>query len=210
MFLVRARMEAVGRASEAEVAVPSGYVPCRGTPAQEGRDVSDRIAVLGRIVPRRGTMGAVPGSEGHAQGRGRRIRSSTSAAGSLPPRATQDRRATQDPRATQDRFRRRPSRGTRPDHHASLAGRRSVLDTLRLKRVKSATRLRKEGPSRLMGQTDRERQFVAIAVRADGTRVPVRLPHNVEVSLLSRLEVLALELIGLITGSRRESGDRRR
>ncbi len=61
-----------------------------------------------------------------------------------------------------------------------------------------------------MGQTDRERQFVAIAVRGDGTRVPVRLPHNVEVSLLSRLEVLALELIGLITGSRRESGDRRR
>jgi hypothetical protein len=61
-----------------------------------------------------------------------------------------------------------------------------------------------------MGQTDRERQFVAIAVRGDGTRVPVRLPHSVEVSLLSRLEVLALELIGLITGSRRESGDRRR
>jgi hypothetical protein len=61
-----------------------------------------------------------------------------------------------------------------------------------------------------MGQTDRERQFVAIAVRADGTRVPVRLPHNVEVSLLGRLEVCALELIGLITGSRRESGDRRR
>jgi hypothetical protein len=61
-----------------------------------------------------------------------------------------------------------------------------------------------------MGQTDRERQFAAIAVRADGTRVPVRLRHNVEVSLLSRLEVLVLELIGLITGSRRESGDRRR
>jgi hypothetical protein len=40
--------------------------------------------------------------------------------------------------------------------------------------------------------------------------VPVRLPHNVEVSLLGRLEVLALELIGLITGSRWESGDRRR
>jgi hypothetical protein len=60
-----------------------------------------------------------------------------------------------------------------------------------------------------MGQTDRERRFVAIAVRADGTRVPVRLP-NVEVSLLGRLEVFALELIGLITGSRWESGDGRR
>jgi hypothetical protein len=61
-----------------------------------------------------------------------------------------------------------------------------------------------------MGQTDRERQFVAIAVRDDGTRVPVRLPQNVEVSLVGKLEVFALELIGLITGSRRESGDRRR
>jgi hypothetical protein len=60
-----------------------------------------------------------------------------------------------------------------------------------------------------MGQTDRERRFVAIAIRADGTRVPVRLPQ-VEVSLLGRLEVFALELIGLITGSRRESGDGRR
>jgi hypothetical protein len=61
-----------------------------------------------------------------------------------------------------------------------------------------------------MGQTDRERRFAAIAVRADGTRVPVRLSQSVEVSLLGRLEVFALELIGLITRSRWESGDRRR
>jgi hypothetical protein len=61
-----------------------------------------------------------------------------------------------------------------------------------------------------MGQTDRERQYAAIAVRADGRRVPVRLSPNVEVSLLGKLEVLALGLVGLITGSRWESGDRRR
>jgi hypothetical protein len=61
-----------------------------------------------------------------------------------------------------------------------------------------------------MGQTDRERQYAAIAVRADGRRVPVRLSQNVEVSLLGKLEVLALGLVGLITGSRWESGDRRR
>lgn len=60
-----------------------------------------------------------------------------------------------------------------------------------------------------MGQSDRQRYFAAMAIRADGSRVPVRLPQNVEVSLLGRLEVLALELIGLITRSRWESGDRR-
>ena len=61
-----------------------------------------------------------------------------------------------------------------------------------------------------MGQTDRQRHFAAIAIRGDGTRAPVNLPQPVEVSLLGQLEVIVLELIGLITGSRWESGDRRR
>ena len=61
-----------------------------------------------------------------------------------------------------------------------------------------------------MGQTDRQRHYAALAIREDGTRVPVNLPQPVEVSLLGKLEVIALELIDLITGSRRESGDRRR
>jgi hypothetical protein len=61
-----------------------------------------------------------------------------------------------------------------------------------------------------MGQTNRHRNLVAIAIRADGRRVPVRLSAAAEVSLLARLESLVLELALLITGSRRESGDRRR
>ena len=61
-----------------------------------------------------------------------------------------------------------------------------------------------------MGQTDRQRHFAALAIRGDGKRVPVNLPQPVVVSLLGKLEVIALELIDLITGSRRESGDRRR
>jgi hypothetical protein len=61
-----------------------------------------------------------------------------------------------------------------------------------------------------MGQTDRQRQFAALAIREDGTRVPVNLPQPVEVSLLGKIEVVILELIGLISGSRRETGDRRR
>jgi len=61
-----------------------------------------------------------------------------------------------------------------------------------------------------MGQTDRQRHFAALAIRRDGRRVPVRLPQDVEVSLLGKLEDVLLELIGLITGSRWESGDRRR
>ena len=61
-----------------------------------------------------------------------------------------------------------------------------------------------------MGQTDRQRQYAALAIRADGTRVPVNLPQPVEVSLLGKLEVIVLDLIGLITGSRWEPGDRRR
>jgi hypothetical protein len=61
-----------------------------------------------------------------------------------------------------------------------------------------------------MGQIDRQRRYAALAIREDGTRVPVNLPQPVVVSLLGKLEVVALELIGLITGSRWESGDRRR
>jgi hypothetical protein len=61
-----------------------------------------------------------------------------------------------------------------------------------------------------MGQTDQQRDLAAIAIRGDGKRVPVRLSQPVEVSLLGKLEVIVLELIGLITGSRWEPGDRRR
>jgi hypothetical protein len=61
-----------------------------------------------------------------------------------------------------------------------------------------------------MGQIERQRRYAALAIREDGTRVPVNLPQPVVVSLLGKLEVVALELIGLITGSRWESGDRRR
>ncbi len=61
-----------------------------------------------------------------------------------------------------------------------------------------------------MGQTDRQRHYAALAIREDGVRVPVNLPQPVAVSLLGKLEVIVLELIGLITGSRWEPGDRRR
>ncbi len=61
-----------------------------------------------------------------------------------------------------------------------------------------------------MGQTDRQRNYAALAIREDGTRVPVNLPQPVEVSILGKLEDVVLELIGLITGSRWEPGDRRR
>ena len=60
-----------------------------------------------------------------------------------------------------------------------------------------------------MGQTDRKRKLVAIAIRADGSRVPVRLPDP-EVSILAKLELVVLGLLALLTGSRRESGGRRR
>ena len=60
-----------------------------------------------------------------------------------------------------------------------------------------------------MGQT-RQRKYAALAIREDGSRVPVNLPQPVVVSLIGKLEVIILELIGLITGSRWEPGDRRR
>ena len=59
-----------------------------------------------------------------------------------------------------------------------------------------------------MGQ--RDRRFAAIAIRRDGSRMVVRLPQSLEVTLLGKLEVVLLGLIDLITGSRRENGDRRR
>jgi hypothetical protein len=63
---------------------------------------------------------------------------------------------------------------------------------------------------RLVSQFDRSRAYSAVAISADGRRVPVQLPHSAEVSLLAKLERIALELIALITGSRREPGGRRR
>jgi hypothetical protein len=61
-----------------------------------------------------------------------------------------------------------------------------------------------------MGQSDRQHGYAAIAIRRDGKRVPVRMSQPVAVSLLAKLEAIVLELIDLITGSRKESGDRRR
>jgi hypothetical protein len=61
-----------------------------------------------------------------------------------------------------------------------------------------------------MGQTHRHRSLAAIAIRADGRRMPVRLSDAAEVSLVARLESLVLELAIILTGSRREPGDRRR
>ena len=60
-----------------------------------------------------------------------------------------------------------------------------------------------------MGQIDRSRKLVAVAIRADGRRVPVRLPLA-EVSILSQLELLVLGLLAILTGSRQEPGGKRR
>jgi hypothetical protein len=59
-----------------------------------------------------------------------------------------------------------------------------------------------------MVRQHRDRRLAAVAVRADGSRVPVQLPVA-EVSILARLERVALELLGILTGSRRETGGRR-
>ena len=59
-----------------------------------------------------------------------------------------------------------------------------------------------------MVQQHRTRRFAAVAMRADGRRVPVQLPVA-EVSILARLERVALVLLGILTGSRRETGGKR-
>jgi hypothetical protein len=59
-----------------------------------------------------------------------------------------------------------------------------------------------------MVQQHRDRRLAAVAVRADGRRAPVQLPVA-EVSILARLERAVLELLGILTGSRRETGGKR-
>ena len=61
-----------------------------------------------------------------------------------------------------------------------------------------------------MGQADTNGERVAIAVTADGRRVPVRLPDNssVDVTLLGILWLLGQGVLSLITGSRREPDGR--
>jgi hypothetical protein len=85
-----------------------------------------------------------------------------------------------------------------------------MLDTSVPERVQSPDISSQKESSGHMVQTDRQRSFAAIAIRGDGTRVSVRLSQPVAVSLLGKLEGVVLELIGLIAGSRWESGDRRR
>ncbi|HYM84700.1 MAG TPA: hypothetical protein VEY67_11160 [Candidatus Dormibacteraeota bacterium] len=60
--------------------------------------------------------------------------------------------------------------------------------------------------------TDRDRRHVAIVVTTDGRRVQMPVDSGlVDVSLLLRALALGLEdLLGLITGSRRENGGTRR
>jgi hypothetical protein len=60
-----------------------------------------------------------------------------------------------------------------------------------------------------MGQQQRHRRLVAIAIREDGRRAPVQLSDNAEVSLLAKVELVVLDLIGILIGSRRESGGKR-
>jgi len=62
-----------------------------------------------------------------------------------------------------------------------------------------------------LGQTNRDRDRVAIAVTADGRRVPVLLPDEtiVDVTLLGVFRLLGREVLSLITGSRREPDGRR-
>jgi len=58
-------------------------------------------------------------------------------------------------------------------------------------------------------ETRTNRSFVAVAIRADGSRVPVRLASPSE-TLFAKLDLLVVGLLALITGSRREPGGRRR
>jgi hypothetical protein len=60
-----------------------------------------------------------------------------------------------------------------------------------------------------MGLFDRNR-FAPVAVRVDGRRAPVRMPDAAEVSILSKIELVVLDLLALLLGSRRESGGKRR
>jgi hypothetical protein len=55
-----------------------------------------------------------------------------------------------------------------------------------------------------------QRELVAIVVTSDGRRVPMRYADTTSAtSFLAVLRALVLGLVGLITGSRRESGGRR-
>ena len=55
-----------------------------------------------------------------------------------------------------------------------------------------------------------QRDFVAVVVTADGRRVPVPFGQVAPTSSLrDTIRILVLGLLGLITGSRRESGGRR-
>jgi hypothetical protein len=63
---------------------------------------------------------------------------------------------------------------------------------------------------RQMGQTAGHRRLAAIAIRADGRAVPVRLPSDVLVAILVKLELIVLGLLALIPSSRQEPGERRR
>jgi hypothetical protein len=58
-------------------------------------------------------------------------------------------------------------------------------------------------------ETRTNRSFVAVAIRADGSRVPVRLASPSE-TLIAKIDLLVVGLLALITGSRRESGGKRR
>ncbi len=62
-----------------------------------------------------------------------------------------------------------------------------------------------------LGQTDTNRDRVALAVRGDGRSVPVRLPDDsfVDVTLPGILRLLGQGVLFLITGSRREPDGRR-
>jgi hypothetical protein len=57
-------------------------------------------------------------------------------------------------------------------------------------------------------ETRTNRTYAAVAIRADGRRVPVRLES--QNGLLAKLDLLVLGLLALITGSRREPGGRSR
>ncbi len=123
-------------------------------------------------------------------------------------------RSGADLELTGGRSGRRPSAAHTSTIHTTIreapTGPTAVLDTWLPKRVQSGHISPEKERFSQMGQTERQRKLVAIAIRGDGTRVHVRLSQPVEVSLLGKLEVIALELIGLITGSRWEPGSRRR